>query len=162
MAFVRENRLQFSSLRAAGLNPAQTPYGKQPDESRLRLIQKKREAATLTRHGLVFGVNFTEISGIQAQGKHNKHPPTAKRTAHRGEAIWTQKGGARLDSYAQGPSGWVRDVRGSGAWPGGVDWRCGLGPGCEDLGRGLGRGLEAWTGGVALGRCLGERTWGVA
>ena len=82
----------------------------------------------------MFGVNFTENSGVQAQGKYNKQPPTAKRTAHRGEAIGTQKGDARLDSYAQGPSGWVRDVRGSGAWPGGV----------------------------AFGRCLGERTWGVA
>ena len=104
MAFVRENRLWFSSLRAAGLKPAQTPYGKQRDESRFRLIQKKREAASCklkqTRHGLVFGVNFTENSGVQAQGKYNKQPPTAKRTAHRGEAIGAQKGSARLHSYA--------------------------------------------------------------
>ena len=30
-----------------------------------------------------------------------------------------------------------------------MDWRCGLGAGCEDSGRDLGRGLE-WTGGVAF------------
>ena len=145
MAFVRENRLQFSSLRAAGLKPAQTPYGKQPAESRLRLIQKKQEAASCkleqTRHGQVFGVNFTENSGIQAQGKYNKQPPTAKRTAHRGEAIGIQKGGARLGSCAQGPK-WVgkgrKGIRG-------VAW---------------GRGLEVWTGGVDFWR--GARTCSVA
>jgi len=35
-----------SALLALNLKPAQTPYGKQPDESRLRLIQKKQEAAS--------------------------------------------------------------------------------------------------------------------
>ena len=96
----------------------------------------------------MFGVNFTENSGVQAQGKYNKQPPTAKRTAHRGEAIGTQKGGARLDSYAQGPgaSWWVRDVRGSGAWPGGVDWRRGLG--AWPLGVAWVKELGAWPGGV--------------
>ena len=105
-------KIDFSFLHSAllALNPrAQTPYGKQPDESRLRLIPKKQEAASCkleqTRHGLVFRVYFTENSGIQAQGKYNKQPPTAERTAHRSEAIRMQKGGARLDSYAQGPVG---------------------------------------------------------
>ena len=42
-----------------------------------------------------------------------------------------------------------------------MDWRFGLGAGCEDLERGRGCGLEAWTGGVAFGRCLGARTRGV-
>ena len=75
-------KIDFSFLHSAllALNPQKPPMASsQMRAGLLRLIQKKQEAASCkleqTRHGLVFGVNFTENSGVEAQGKYNNQPP---------------------------------------------------------------------------------------